>query len=72
MNKPLLAFVLALTLAACGQQTAPAPDAALLQPARSATRQQADIEAAISGLLYLSESEYPWTYNPIPKPDLSD
>ncbi len=72
MNKPLLALVLALTLASCGQQTTPPPNTAPLESARSADRQGADIEAAISGLLYLSESEYPWTYNPVPKPRLSD
>lgn len=57
MNKPLLA------LASCGQQITPPPNTAPLESARSADRQQADIEAAISGLLYLSESDYPWTYN---------
>ena len=49
-------------------RTPPAP----LESARRAERQGADIEAAISGLLYLSENDYPWTYNPVPKPRLSD
>lgn len=74
MKKPLI-VLLALVLAACAQQaTSPQnPDAPLsAQTTRSAARQQADIEAAISVLLYLSESEYPWTYDPVPKPRPSD
>lgn len=71
----LLALLLALVLAACGQATPPqvvdiTPTA---QTERSAARQQADIEAAIGGLplQYLSESESPWVYNRVPKPSFA-
>lgn len=73
MYRLLFVPLLALVLAACGQSTPPRADLApTAQPERSAARQQADIEAAVDGLLYLSESDYPWTYNPVPKPRLSD
>ena len=71
----LPALLLALVLGACSQgvPTQPAPEPAELSvQANRLERQHADIEAAINGLLYLSESERPWTYNPVPKPRLSD
>lgn len=75
MYKTFFASLLALVLAACAQDvvTRPAPDPAELSvQTNRLERQQDDIGAAINGLLYLSESDYPWTYNPVPKPCLSD
>lgn len=75
MYRTLFASLLFLALAACAQDvvTRPAPEPAELSvQANRLERQQADIEAAIAGLFYLSESDYPWTYNPVPKPNLSE
>lgn len=75
MCRPLPALFLALVLGACSQgvvtQPAPEPTELTVQTNRL-ERQHANIEAAIDSLLYLSESERPWTYNPVPKPLLSD
>lgn len=75
MYRTLFASLLTLALAACAQDVAtwPAPEPAELSvQANRLERQQADIEDAIAGLFYLSESDYPWTYNPVPKPSLSE
>ncbi len=74
MYKSAILF-LAVLLAACSQQigvSTPEPTELSVQTHRLA-RQQADIEAALSEptLQYLSESEYPWTYNPAPKPSFA-
>lgn len=71
----ILASLLALVLAACAQDvvTRPALEPAELSVQTNRLEQQhADIEAATNGLLYLSEGDYPWTYNPVPKPRLGD
>ena len=69
MNKVAILLLVAL-LAACSQSVEiPAPTELSVQ-AHRLERQRADIEAVIGNLTlqYLSESEYPWTYNPVPKP----
>lgn len=71
MYKTLLALLLAFGLAACSQSVLTQPEPAELSGQTDRLeRQHRDIEAALGGLTlqYLSESEYPWTYNPVPKP----
>lgn len=74
MYKILLAVLLAFGLAACSQGVVTPPEPAELNvQANRLERQHRDIEAALGGLTlqYLSESEYPWTYNRVPKPSFA-
>ncbi len=63
------ALLLTFALAAC-QSAVPEPEAAELgAQATRLERQHKEIRAALGGLTlqYLSESEHPWVYNPVPK-----
>lgn len=70
----ILSALLAFALAACGQTAVPQPDPATVSA--QATRlelQHKEIRAALGGLTlqYLSESEHPRVYNPVPKPSFA-
>ena len=74
MYKILLAVLFTFGLAACSQGVVTQPEPAdLAVQMNRLERQHRDIEAALGGLTlqYLSESEYPWTYNPVPKPSFA-
>ena len=67
------ALFLTFALAAC-QSAVPEPEPAELgAQTHRLERQHQEIRAALGGLTlqYLSESEYPWVYNPIPKPSFA-
>lgn len=67
------AFFLTFALAAC-QSAVPEPEPAKLgAQATRLERQHKEIRAALGGLTlqYLSESEHPWVYNPVPKPSFA-
>ncbi len=67
-------LLLALALAACGQAVPPQPEpAAVSVQATRLERQHREIRAALGGLTlqYLSESEHPWVYSPVPKPSFA-
>ena len=68
------ALFLTFALAAC-QSALPEPKPAELSAQTTRLElQHKEIKAAIGGLTlqYLSESEYPWVYNPVPKPSFAD
>ena len=72
MYKIVAVLFLAFTLAACSQSAVSEP-AALSTQATRLERQHKEIRAALGGLTlqYLSESEYPWVYHPVPKPSFA-
>ena len=74
MYRIVSVLLLAFALAACGQAVVPQPGPAELSvQATRLERQHREIRAALGGLTlqYLSESEYPWVYNPVPKPSFA-
>ena len=69
----LVCILLAFALAAC-QSAVPEPEPAELgAQATRLERQHKEIRAALGGLTlqYLSESEHPWVYHPVPKPSFA-
>jgi hypothetical protein len=70
MIKIFSVLLLTLMLAGCGNSVVTPPPTELSVQRDRLERQHREIEAALGGptLQYLSESEYPWTYNPVPKP----